>query len=215
MNNKNEKINTVKNKKFENKIITIEGNITNFETKTENPLVKINCLGYVGKNDESYVSNWISFNKNFKSNENEKFIIIAVEDLEKILINVDKLIENNNGHIVEIGHGNILKLEAVENKFNEKEIKLYETDYCNSLISVENVEKLFNQLNNYSLNYVGMPISRKGFDGYLKECKRIGFATLNGDYLHKVLPRISPLKPEYLPLKNYCYNEFKQFFDKI
>lgn len=143
LNNKNEKINTVKNKKFENKIITIEGNITNFETKTENPLVKINCLGYVGKNDESYVSNWISFNKNFKSNENEKFIIIAVEDLEKISINVDKLIENDNGHIVEIGHGNILKLEAVENKFNEKEIKLYETD-LSSLIKEIDVIKIIN-----------------------------------------------------------------------
>lgn len=141
LNNKNEKINTVKNKKFENKIITIEGNITNFETKTENHLVKINCLGYVGKNDESYVSNWISFNKNFKSNE--KFIIIAVEDLEKISINVDKLIENDNGHIVEIGHGNILKLEAVENKFNEKEIKLYETD-LSSLIKEIDVIKIIN-----------------------------------------------------------------------
>lgn len=126
---------------------------------------------------------------------------------EKAILTNPLLLENKDKLM-----GFIKVVEVAET--GEEITKQYEK-YCNSLISVENVEKLFDQLNNYSLNYVGMPISRKGFDGYLKECKRIGFATSNGDYLHKVLPKISPLKLEYLPLKNYCYNEFKQFLNRL
>lgn len=134
----NKRCDIVENRNFENnKIITIEGDVANFKTKVkaknENYSIKINCLGYVGRNDESYISNWIGFHKNFKSHEYEKFLVIAIEDLEKISINIDKLIENNNGYIVKIEPVNILKLETIKNKNNEKEIKLYETN-LNGLI---------------------------------------------------------------------------------